>query len=174
MRHQDVDVRVPRRSHRPRPEDRAVRHQRHAHAHVVGLDQLVIQLEPVRGDGVHQVRVLQRRRRRAQPRRLVVAGGDEVGDTGPGGDAGRLLQEADDDVRRGPHGVEGVAGVDHQVHVPLQDGVHRPPVSLLNVHLPLVPPRLRAQPRVPGVSQVRIRDVRDPYDLDPSLKPAPS
>jgi hypothetical protein len=49
--------------------------------------------------------------------------------------------------------------VDHQVHVPLQDGVHRPPVSLLNVHLPLVAPRLRAQLRVPGVPQVRIRDV---------------
>ena len=67
----------------------------------------------------------------------------------------------------GPHRVEGVAGVDHQVHVPLQDGVHSPPVSLLNVNLPLVAPRLRAQPRVAGVPQVRIRNVGDPYDLFP-------
>jgi hypothetical protein len=49
--------------------------------------------------------------------------------------------------------------VDHQVHLPLQDGVHRPRVSLLHVHLPLVAVGLRAELRVPGVPQVRIRDV---------------
>ena len=72
----------------------------------------------------------------------MVAGGYQVGDVGVERDAGRLLQEADDHVRRRPHRVEDVAGVDHQVNVTLQDGVDRPPVSLLNVNLPLVPARL--------------------------------
>jgi len=80
-------------------------------------------------------------------------------------DAESLFQEADDHMRRRAHRIEDVAGVDDQVHIPLQDGVHSPPVSLLNVNLPLVAPRLRAQPRVAGVPQVRIRNVGDPYDL---------
>jgi hypothetical protein len=49
--------------------------------------------------------------------------------------------------------------VDHQVHIPLQDSVHRPPVGLLDVHLPLVATRLLMEFRVPRIPQVRIRDV---------------
>src|SRR5829696_244066 len=90
----------------------------------------------------------------------MVARGDEVGDVRVEREAGGLLQEADDHVRRRPHRVEDIAGVDHQVHLPLQDGVNRPPVSLLNIHLPLVAACLGAKLRVPRVPQVRIRDVR--------------
>jgi hypothetical protein len=70
-------------------------------------------------------------------------------------------------VRRRPDGIEDVAGVDDQVHIPLQDGVHSPPVSLLDVHLPLVAARLGMELRVPTVSQVCIRDVGDRYYLIP-------
>ena len=88
----------------------------------------------------------------------MVPGGDQVRDAQLG-DAECLLQEADDYVRRRTHRVEHVAGVDYEVHVPLQDGVHRPLVSLLNVHLPLVAVRGRVQLRVPRVTQMRVRDV---------------
>jgi hypothetical protein len=54
-------------------------------------------------------------------------------------------------MRRRAHRIEDVAGVDDQVHIPLQDGVHSPPVSLLNVHLPLVAARLGMELRVPAV-----------------------
>jgi hypothetical protein len=46
-----------------------------------------------------------------------------------------------------------------EIHVPLQDRVDGPPVSLLNVDLALVAARLGVELRVPGVTQVRIRDV---------------
>ena len=49
--------------------------------------------------------------------------------------------------------------MDNQVHIALQDGVHSPPVSLLDVHLPLVAARLLMELRVPRISQVSIRDV---------------
>jgi hypothetical protein len=49
--------------------------------------------------------------------------------------------------------------VNDQVHIALQDGVHSPPVSLLDVHLPLVAARLLMKLRVPAVPQVRIRDM---------------
>jgi hypothetical protein len=42
--------------------------------------------------------------------------------------------------------------VDHQVHIPLQDGIHGPPVSLLDVHLSLIAARLLMELRVPAVS----------------------
>jgi hypothetical protein len=93
----------------------------------------------------------------------VVARGNYVWDVRVGGDAGGLLQEADNDVRRRAYRVEYVAGVDHQVHVPLQDGVNSSRVRLLNVNLPLVSPRLGVQLRVPCVPKVRIRDVGYAY-----------
>jgi hypothetical protein len=60
---------------------------------------------------------------------------------------------------RGPYGVEDITGVDHDVHVPLQDGVDRPPVGLLDVNLPLVAVRHGVESRVPRVPEMRIRDV---------------
>ena len=91
----------------------------------------------------------------------MVAGGDEVGDAGTCREAGRLLQETDDYVRRRTHRVEDVARVEHEVHLPLQDGVNRPSVRLLYVYLALVAVGFGTELRVPGVSQVRIRDVCD-------------
>jgi hypothetical protein len=64
---------------------------------------------------------------------------------------------------RGAHRVEDIARVDHQVHIPLQDGIHGPPVSLLDVHLSLIAARLLMELRVPAVSQVRVRDVGYTY-----------
>jgi hypothetical protein len=84
-----------------------------------------------------------------------------------------LLQETDNDVRRRAYRVEYVAGVDHQVHVPLQDGVNRPRVRLLYVNLPLVSPGLGVQLRVPRVSKVRIRDVGYAYYADDLLSSQP-
>ena len=159
VRNQHVHVRVSRRHNRPRAEDRPVRHQRNAHAHAVDLVRPVVEIKAVCGVDVDQVRVLKRCCRRPQARRLVVAGGDEVGDTGACRDAGCLLQEADDHVRRRTHRVEDVARVDHEVHILLQDGVNRPPVSFLYVYLALVAVGLGAELRKPGVSQVRIRDM---------------
>jgi hypothetical protein len=75
-------------------------------------------------------------------------------------------------VRRGPDRIEDIAGVDHKVHIAFQDGIHSPPVSLLDVHLPLVATRFGMELRVPAVPQVRIRDVGDPYYLIPLLNPA--
>jgi hypothetical protein len=49
--------------------------------------------------------------------------------------------------------------VDDEVHVPLQDGVDGPSIGLLNVDLTLVAARLGMQLRVPGITQVRVRDV---------------
>src|SRR5215212_3678103 len=118
------------------------------------------------GDRVYQVRVLQGRSRRAQARRLMVACCDQVRYV-LARHAESLFQEADDHMRRRAHRIEDIAGVDHQVHVALQDGVHSPPVSLLDVHLPLVAASLLMELRVPTVSQVCIRDVGDPYDLIP-------
>ena len=66
-------------------------------------------------------------------------------------------------MRRRPDRVEDVAGVDDEVHIPLQDGVDGPPVSLLDVDLPLVAARLGMELRVPAVPQVRIRDVGYAY-----------
>ncbi len=94
----------------------------------------------------------------------------------PARDAGRLLQKADDHVRSRPDRVEDIAGVDDKVHVPLQDGVDGPSVSLLHVDLALVAASLGIELRVPGVSQVRVRDVGYAYyvpvilpGLDPLL-----
>jgi hypothetical protein len=61
--------------------------------------------------------------------------------------------------------------VDDEVHIPLQNSVHGPSVSLLDVDLALVAARLEIELRVPRVSQVRIRDVGDPYDLIPLFNP---
>jgi hypothetical protein len=72
-------------------------------------------------------------------------------------------------VRCGTHRIEDVAGVDHDVHVPLQDSVHGPPVGVLDVDLSLVAVRYRVEPRVPRVPEMRIRDVGDPYDLELSV-----
>jgi hypothetical protein len=49
--------------------------------------------------------------------------------------------------------------VDDKVYVPLQDGVDGPSIGLLNVDLALVAARLGVELRVPGVPQVRVRDV---------------
>src|SRR4028119_576096 len=106
VRHEDIDVRVPRRHHRPRPEHGPMRHQGNPNVHPIELIRPVVQIEPVRRMDVHQVRVLQSRRRRPQPRRLVVASRDDVGNTGPRRDAGRLLEEPYDDVRGWPDRVE--------------------------------------------------------------------
>jgi hypothetical protein len=51
--------------------------------------------------------------------------------------------------------------VDHEVYVSLQDGVNRLSVRFLYVYLTLVAVGLGAELRVPGVPQVRIRDVRN-------------
>src|SRR3712207_5405854 len=101
----------------------------------------------------------------------MISGGDEVGDVGVQRDPGRLLEEADDNVRRRSHRVKDVAGVDDEIDIPLQNGVHRPPVSLLYINLPLVTARPRAQLRVPRVPEVRVRDMSDPYDLSPPFGP---
>jgi hypothetical protein len=65
--------------------------------------------------------------------------------------------------------------VNDQVHIALQDGVHSPTVSLLDVHLPLVAARLGMELRIPAVPEMRIRDVGYANDvpailasLDPS------
>jgi hypothetical protein len=52
--------------------------------------------------------------------------------------------------------------VDDEVHVPLQDGVDNPFVSLLDVDLTLVAARLGMELRVPRVTQVSVRDVGYP------------
>ncbi len=70
-------------------------------------------------------------------------------------------------MRRRPYRIEDVARVYDEVNISLQDGVYSPRVRLLYVYLSLVAPRLRTEPRVPRVSQVCVRDVRDPYDLSP-------
>jgi hypothetical protein len=49
--------------------------------------------------------------------------------------------------------------MDDEVHVPLQDGVDGPSIGLLNVDLALVAAGFRMELRVPGVTQVRVRDV---------------
>jgi hypothetical protein len=159
VRYENVDVRVPRRHHSPRPEHGPVRHQRNAHVHPIELIRPVVKLEAVRRMDVHQVRVFEGCRRGPQPRRLVVTRRHDVGNTSPCGDAGRLLKEADDDVRSGPDRVKDVAGVNNDVNVPLQDGVDRPSVGLLDVDLPLVAVRLGVEPRVARVPEMRIRDV---------------
>jgi hypothetical protein len=171
VRDEYVHVRVLRRGHGPRPEHSSVRDKRYAHGCAIYFDGLVIYVEAMDGDRVYQVRVLQGRGRRAQARRLVVACSDQIR-CALARDAKRLFQEADDHVRRGPDRIEDVAGVNHQVHITLQDGVHSPPVSLLDVHLPLVAARLGMELRVPAVPQMRIRDVGDPYDLIPLFNPA--
>jgi hypothetical protein len=66
-------------------------------------------------------------------------------------------------MRRRPDRVEDIARVDHQVHIPLQDGVHGPPVSLLDVHLPLVAASLGMELRIPAVPEMSIRDVGYTY-----------
>jgi hypothetical protein len=135
-----------------------VRDESNAHRNAVGLDRLVIYLEAVGGDRIYKVRVLQGRCRGAQARRLVVARRDEVGDV-LACHAEGLFQETDDHMRRGSYGIEDVAGMDNQVHIAFQDGVDSPPVSLLDVHLPLVAASLLMELRVPRISQVSIRDV---------------
>jgi hypothetical protein len=49
--------------------------------------------------------------------------------------------------------------MDDEVHVPLQDGVDGPSIGLLNVDLALVAAGFGMELRVPGVTQVRVRDV---------------
>jgi hypothetical protein len=61
--------------------------------------------------------------------------------------------------------------VDDEVHLPLQDGVDGPSIGLLNVDLALVAARLGIELRVPGVSQVRIRDVGYAYYV-PAILPS--
>jgi hypothetical protein len=80
----------------------------------------------------------------------VVACRDEVGDL-LACDAESLFQEADDHMRRRAHRIEDIAGVNDQVHIALQDGVHSPPVSLLDVNLPLVAARLGMELGIPAV-----------------------
>jgi len=60
--------------------------------------------------------------------------------------------------------------VDDKVHVPLQDGVDSPSIGLLNVDLALVAARLGMKLRVPGVTQVRVRDVGYAY-YGPAILP---
>jgi hypothetical protein len=60
--------------------------------------------------------------------------------------------------------------MDDEVHVPPQNGVDDPPVGLLNVDLALVAARLGIELRVPGVPQVRIRDVGYAYYV-PAILP---
>ena len=151
VRDQDVNVGVSLRGDGAGGPYGAVRHQCNAQHRVIDFYRIVVYLKAVGRVGVHQVRVLQRCSRSAQARRLVVAGSDEVGDVGVERDAGRLLQEADDHVRRRAHRVKDVAGVNDKVNVSLQNGVYRPPIRLLYVHLPLVASCPRAQPRVPRV-----------------------
>src|SRR5215217_9000732 len=171
VRHEYVHVGLTRRGYRAGSEDCPVRNQRHANARIPDVFEMVFDLEAMGGDRVYQVRVLEGRRRGPQPRRLVVASRDQVRDVLPGNAEG-LFEETDDHVRRGTHGVEDVAGMNDQVDIPLQDGVHSPPVSLLDIDLALVAARLPMQLRVPRVPQVRIRDVGDPYDLTPLSEPA--
>jgi hypothetical protein len=54
-------------------------------------------------------------------------------------------------MRRRAHRIEDIAGVNDQVHIALQDGVHSPPVSLLDVNLPLVAARLGMELGIPAV-----------------------
>jgi len=74
-------------------------------------------------------------------------------------DAEGLFQEADDHMRRRTHRIEDITGVNYKVHIAFQDDVHSPPVSLLDVHLPLITARLLVELRVPTISKVSIRDV---------------
>ena len=99
----------------------------------------------------------------------MVAGGDQVGDAAAC-DAEGLFQEADYYVGCRPDRVEDVARVNDEIHFPLQDGVNGPSVSLLDVDLALVTARLGMELRVPGVPQVRIRDVRYAYYV-PAILP---
>jgi len=62
-------------------------------------------------------------------------------------------------MRRGPYRIEDVARMDNQVHIPIQNSVDGPPVSLLDVDLPLVAARLLMKLRIPRVPQVCVRDV---------------
>ena len=82
-----------------------------------------------------------------------------------------LFQESDDHMGRRPDRVEDVARVNDEIHIPLQDGVNGPSVSLLDVDLALVAARLGIELRVPRVAEVCIRDVGYPYDLIPLFNP---
>ena len=86
-------------------------------------------------------------------------------------DAESLFQEADDHMRRRAHRIEDIAGVNDQVHIALQDGVHSPPVSLLDIDLTLVAAGVLMELRVPTVSQMSIRDVgyADYVSMIPSI-----
>ncbi len=158
VRDEYVNVRVPRRGHGPRSEHGSVRNERYPDIGVADIFVVVLDIEAVGRDRVYQVRVLQGRGRRAQARRLVVARCDQVGNL-LSCDSESLFQEADDHMRRRPDRIEDVAGVDNQIHVAFQNGVDSPPVSLLDVHLPLVATSLLMELRVPGVPQMSIRDV---------------
>ncbi len=60
--------------------------------------------------------------------------------------------------------------MDHEIHVPLQDGVNRLAICLLHIHLALVAVGLRAELRIAGVPQVSIRDVGYAnYDFKPFI-----
>jgi hypothetical protein len=61
--------------------------------------------------------------------------------------------------------------VNDEIHIPLQDGVNGPSISLLDVDLALVAARLGIELRVPRVAEVCIRDVGYPYDLIPLFNP---
>lgn len=171
MRDQYVYICVTLRGNGPRPEDSAVRDERHAHGCTIYIDGLVIYIEAVGGDRIHQVRVFQGRGRRAEARRLVVTRCDQVGDF-LACDAESLFQETDDHMRRRAHRIEDIAGMDNQVYVAFQNGVDCPPVSLLDVDLALIAASLLMELRVPRVPQVCIRDVGDPYDLIPLFETA--
>jgi hypothetical protein len=131
---------------------------------------VVLDIEAVGRDSVYQVRVFKGRGRRAEARCLMVACCDQVGDV-LSCNSESLFQEADDHMRRRAHRIEDVAGVDHKVHIALQDGFNSTPVSLLDVHLSLVSARLGMELGVPGVPQMSIRDVgyADYVSMIPSI-----
>ena len=100
----------------------------------------------------------------------MIACCDQIGDV-LSCDAERLFQEPDDHMRRRAHRIEDVTGVNDQVHIAFQDGVHSPPVSLLDIDLTLVAARVLMELRVPRVSQMSIRDVgyADYVSMIPSI-----
>jgi hypothetical protein len=170
VRDEYVHVRAPRRGNGTRTKYRSVRDERYPDVGVADIFVMVLDIEAVDGDRVHQVRVFKGRGRRAQARCLVVACCDQVGDV-LSCNSKCLFQEADDHMRRRTHRIEDVTGVNDQVHIALQDGVHSPPVSLLDIDLTLVAAGVLMELRVPTVSQMSIRDVgyADYVSMIPSI-----
>jgi hypothetical protein len=170
VRDEYVHVRLARRGHGPRAKYCSVRDERYPDVDVADIFVVVLDIEAMGGDRVYQVRVLQGRGRRAQARRLVVACRDQIRYV-LACYSKSLFQEADDHMRRGTYRIEDIAGVNDQVHIALQDGVHSPLVSLLDIDLTLVAARVLMELRVPTVSQMSIRDVgyADYVSMIPSI-----